>query len=480
MSASLEGSLREASRDEAGLGRVTRIRPHPEPARTCGVEGRTIVKTEPLVFVGSCDLAGIVRGKGFPESDLISRLKTGVGLTHSNIMMSAFGPIYETPFGTQGDLMLVPDATTHVAVDFQDGSPAERFYLGDILTTDGGNWECCPRHFLRRAVAALDDAAGLSLVAAFEQEFVYTGVEHREGATYALDAWRRQGGFAETYIAAMRTAGLTPDSFLPEYGARQYEVTIAPTTGIRPADEAVIQREMARAVAHRLGHRAIFAPILDPDGIGNGTHVHFSLRDASDWPVMYDPARPYSLSPVGENFVAGIVTHLPALCAITAPSAASYFRLKPNRWAPTWANLGIQDRGAAVRVCPLFAPADETEAASRFNVEYRVADAAACPHLALGAMVWAGVDGIRRKLALPPPTGRDFWEMSEDERQEAGIRPLPRSLDAALAELEACQPAREWFGPTLFDCYLRLKRAELRALDGLAPAEICARYAEVY
>ena len=80
-------------------------------------------------------------------------------------------------------------------------------------------------------------------------------------------------------MAALRAAGLAPHSFLPEYGPRQYEVTVHPTRGVRAADEAVIQREMARAVAHRLGHRAIFSPILDPDGVGNGTHIHFSLRD---------------------------------------------------------------------------------------------------------------------------------------------------------------------------------------------------------
>src|SRR5262249_36953540 len=152
--------------------------------------------------------------------------------------MSPFGPIYDTPFGTEGDLMLVPDASTKVEVDFDDGSPVERFYLGDILTLDGKPWECCPRNFLRRAVTALAQASrqgGLTILSAFEQEFVYTGVEHRPGATYALDAHRRQGGFGESYIAALRAAGTTPDSFLPEYGARQYEVTIAPTRGLRAA-----------------------------------------------------------------------------------------------------------------------------------------------------------------------------------------------------------------------------------------------------
>src|SRR5438034_6791420 len=172
---------------------------------------------EPLIFVGTCDLAGLVRGKGFPVSELPRRLKKGVGLTHSNIMMSPFGPIYDTPFGTEGDLMLVPDPSAKVEVEFADEDAAERFYLADILTLDRKNWECCPRHFLRRALAALDEAGGeggLAILAAFEQEFVYTGVEDRPGATYALDAYRRQGPFGEAYISAMRAAWLDTDSLL--------------------------------------------------------------------------------------------------------------------------------------------------------------------------------------------------------------------------------------------------------------------------
>ena len=438
------------------------------------------MKREPLIFVGTCDLAGLVRGKGFPAAELPRRMQKGVGLTHSNIMMSAFGPIYDTPFGTEGDLMLMPDPSTRVEVEFDDEGAAERFYLADILTTDGEYWECCPRHFLRRALAALNELggeAGLTLFTAFEQEFVYTGVEDRPGATYALDAYRRQGAFGEAYMAALRAAGLTPDSFLPEYGARQYEVTIDPARGLRAADAAVIGREMARAVAHRLGHRAIFAPILDPDGVGNGTHIHFSLRDGADRPVFYDAARPYRLSQIGERFVAGILHHLPVLTAITAPSAASYIRLRPNRWAPTWANIAVQDRGASLRVCPIFGGGG---AAGQFNVEYRVADATASPYLALGALVWAGVDGICQGRSLPPVPERNFWDMSETEREAAGVRPLPRSLKEALDGLSASPAASEWFGDNFLEVYLRFKLAELTAIDGLSEAAICARYAEIY
>jgi glutamine synthetase len=438
------------------------------------------VKSEPLVFVGTCDLAGLVRGKGFPLEELSARLRKGVGLAPSNIMMSAFGPIYDTPFGTEGDMMLVPDTSTKVEVEFDEYSAAERFYLGDIMTTDEVPWECCPRQFLRRALSALNQASrqtGLMLLAAFEQEFAYTGVEHRPGATYSLDAHRRQAQFGEAYMAALRSAGLNPDSFLPEYGARQYEVTIHPTRGLRAADEAVIQREMARAVAQRLGYRAIFSPILDPNGVGNGTHIHFSLRDGGDRPVFYDAARPYRLSVLGERFVAGILHHLPVLTAITAPSAVSYYRLRPNRWAPTWANIAIQDRGAAIRVCPIFG---REGAAQQFNVEYRVADAAASPYLALGALVWAGVDGIRHNRSLPPIAERSLWDMSDSERFAAGVRPLPASLDEALEGLATSEEAREWFGETFFEAYLRFKRSELKALEGLTEAQTCARYAEVY
>jgi glutamine synthetase len=437
------------------------------------------MQREDLIFVGTCDLSGLVRGKAFPASDSARRMRRGVGFTHSNIMMSAFGPIYATPFGTEGDLMLVPDESAEVHVPFDDG-PSERFFLGDLRTTDGAYWECCPRHFLRRALDALRETAGLGLRAAFEQEFVYTGVEDRPGATYALDLFRRQGGFGEALMAAIRLAGATPDSFLPEYGPRQFEVTVTPTTGLRAADEAVIVREMARAVAFRLGHRAIFTPMLTPQGIGNGTHIHFSLVDASGAPAMHDPARSRGLSRAGESFAAGVLRHMPALAAITAPSVASYFRLTPNRWAPTWTNLGERDRGASLRICPVFAPGSAEDAAAQFNLEYRACDAAASPHIALGAVVFAGVDGIRRGLELPPRPGKNFWEMSEPEREAAGARMLPRSLGEALDLLSATSEAREWFGERFLEVYLMFKRSEIAALDGLDDAAICARYAEVY
>ncbi len=420
------------------------------------------MKTEPLAFVGVCDWAGLVRGKAFPESDLEVRLKKGVGLTHSNIMMSCFGPILTTPFGTSGDLIIRPDPRARIEVPFDDGT-AERFYLGDIVNTDGSRWDYCPRTFLARGLEALAKFE-LKLVASFEQEFVLSGVDDRPGATYSLDAFRRQGSFGEALMAAVRTAGFTPDSFLPEYGPRQYEATIAAEEGVRAADGAVVLRELARAIAWRTGQRAIFAPMLMPDGIGNGTHIHVSLWKGGK-PVTHDPGAAYGISKQVASFFAGVLAHLPALCAFSAPSIASYYRLTPNRWAPVRADLGVQDRGAAVRVAPVFLPSPE-EPARQFNVEFRVADGSNCPYLALGAIAWAGVDGLTRQLTLPAANAK------------APL--LPRSLEAALAALEEDEETVSWWGRESRSAYLAFKRAEIKSLEGATPEEICARYAAVY
>ena len=265
-------------------------------------------------------------------------------------------------------------------------------------------------------------------------------------------------------MAALRQAGLRPDSFMAEYGPRQFEATIGPEPALRAADAAVIMREITRAVAFRLGHRAIFAPMPVDQGTGNGTHIHMSLADQSG-PITYDSASPYGISARAAPFFAGILAHLPALAAFTAPSVASYYRLTPNRWAPVHADLALQDRGAAVRVAPIFATAHEATM-RQFNVEYRVADAAASPYLALGALIFAGVAGLEAKLSLPAPG--------------AAAPLLPRSLAEALDALEAGATARSWWSGTAMSAYLAFKRAEIAELASANTSEICDRYAEIY
>ena len=417
---------------------------------------------ERLVFFGTSDLAGLVRGKSFPESDLESRLRRGVGITHSNLMLSAFGPILATPFGTTGDLQLRVSPATRAIIPMQDGSEG-LLYLGDFHTLEGAHWSHCPRGLLQRAAASLKQISGLELRCAFEQEFVYSGVAEVAGAPYSLGAFRRQGGFGAALMGAIRACDIEPDSFLAEYGPRQYEVTIGPTPALQAADQAVVVRELIRAVAAQAGHSACLAPMITPEGVGSGTHIHFSLWNAHGQPVTLSPDGIHGLGPQAEAFVAGVLRELPALAAVTAPSPPSYLRLKPGRWAPSHGDLGVLDRGSALRICPVIKGTPESEA-RQFNVEYRVADATASPYLALGCVIAAGAEGIRAGLRLA----------------DAPPAPLPQTLTEALDHFEASAAAKGWFGAEFHDAYLMFKRAEVAAVASLSPQALCDRYAEIY
>jgi glutamine synthetase len=168
---------------------------------------------------------------------------------------------------------------------------------------------------------------------------------------------------------------------------------------------------------------------------------------------------------VAEQFAAGILRHAPALTALTAPSAISFLRLTPHRWSAGSIVLAERDREALLRVPPLIGIGDE-DAAAQHNLEYRAADATASPHLALGALVRAGLEGIREHLSV---------------REQLGTNEtLPTSLADALAALESDRVARAWLAPRLLETYVAVKRAEIAALDGLDDTARCARYLDVY
>jgi glutamine synthetase len=191
-----------------------------------------------------------------------------------------------------------------------------------------------------------------------------------------------------------------------------------------------------------------------------------SLWDGAGRPATYHAGETMDLSKPAQHFCAGILHHMPAISAVTAPSPVSYLRLVPNRWAPSAIDLVRQDRGACLRICPVFAAQSPAETARQFNLEFRACDAAASPYLALGAILFAGADGIRRSLPLPGPA--------------AAPQSLPSSLEAALDHLAASEAARHWFGATHLDAYLRFKRVEAEKVADLSHPELCAHYAEIY
>lgn len=244
-------------------------------------------------------------------------------------------------------------------------------------------------------------------------------------------------------------------------------------------DRAVLTREVIREVARRHGYRASFTPKPAPNAAGNGAHVHFSFIGPDGRNAAYDPDGAAGASRLAQHFVAGLVRHLPDICALVAGSPVSYYRLGPHHWSCGYASFGVQNREAAVRICP----SPDTDPAKRqagFNMELRAPDATASPYMVLGAILRAGLEGIRLKLPMPTPIDRDPSELSPGEMKALGIVALPASLEEALTRLEASPAVRLWMSPVFLSSYVSVKRKEIAMMDGKLPEEICARYRDAY
>ena len=204
-----------------------------------------------------------------------------------------------------------------------------------------------------------------------------------------------------------------------------------------------------------------------------------SFRDAAGKPATCDPAGPGVLSRLAAQFCGGILDHLPALTALTAPSPLSFLRLQPHNWSSAYTWLGDRDREATLRICPVPSMGGH-DPASAFNIEYRASDATANPYLALAAIIRAGLDGVTRNRAAPPVVAGDPAAKSESEREALNLRRLPDTLPAALSAFERNDVVRNWFAPAFVETMLGVRRAELAVLRDATPADLCARYASLY
>ena len=399
----------------------------------------------------------------------------------ANHALTPLGPVADpNPFGSTGDLRLLPDADTHVLVAADGEEGALELVLCDIVETNGEPWECCPRRFLRDALRELEQELGARLLASFEHEFQLLLAHSSPPALpFSLDAQRRAEPFASRAMGSLVEAGVEPERFFAEYAPHQFEIPVAAAEGVASADRSVVLREVVREIARRQGMRASFVPLLDPEQAGNGVHIHLNLLDAGGSSLLYDTARPAGLSEIGGRFAAGILLHARALSALTAPSPVSGARLTPHRWSAGALCLGQRNREALLRIPPVVALADD-DPARQLHIEYRGADATANPYLALGAIVRAGLAGVRAQLPAPPILECDPAQLSTEDAERFGVGALPTTLAQALAALADDATVRGWMTPLLYDAYMSIKHAELDAATGLDLEEVCRRYAAIY
>ena len=433
------------------------------------------------------DHGGIIRGKAASAAMLPARLRTGIGHTVAMMAMSMLDSLQPVDgMGPVGEVRIMPDPSTFVALPYAPGAGA---MLADLVQPGGEPWDGCSRTFLKRAIADLA-TDGYAVHASFEPEFTLGRREADPGGRpdrlvpvddslcYSSTGFALAHDFAMELLAALQEQGLQVENYYPELGHGQQEMTIRHAPGLRAADNHVLYRETVRGVAFRRGLWASLAPKPVPDQAGNGTHLHVSLTDLGpdgqpgEYPVFYDPDDEYLLSATGYHFIGGLLAHLPALVALTCASVNSYRRLAPQMWSSAFTVYGMDNREAAVRICsPMLGDPGGT-----VNLELKPSDSSANPYLALGAMIHAGLDGIRRKLDPGEAVNVDPATLTAAEREARGAHRLPDSLGAALDALAADDLLMEALGPLRREAYLAVKRSEATAFAGADAAWECFQH----
>jgi glutamine synthetase len=253
--------------------------------------------------------------------------------------------------------------------------------------------------------------------------------------------------------AALEAQRIPLEQYYAELGHGQQEISTPHAPALQAADEQLLVRETIRGVAARHGLIASLAPKPWPDNAGNGGHIHFSLWEGSRNRFFGDRD---GLSAEARSFLAGVLAHLPGLCALAAPSFNSYHRILPHYWAGAFVAWGYDNREAPVRVASPFRGSEEAST----NAELKAADATCNPYLALGALIAAGLDGLERGLEPPEPVDVDPGTLDERERLERGIVPLPSSQAEALDALARDELLLGALGPVLAQSYLAVRRSE--------------------
>jgi glutamine synthetase len=423
------------------------------------------------VAVSWVDNSGVTRVKAVPLAKLESAARWGIG---ASPVFDAFLPddmiiSGRVAGGPVGDLRLHPDLDRLVVLSAQPGwawAPAIRY------RQDGAVHPQDQRTAAINAVAALADA-GYTARMAFEIEWALstTSPDFTPAATgpaYGYTRLMEQSDYLRDVLNALSEQGVVVDQIHPEYGAAQYEVSVAAEGPVEAADTMVLVRETIRALSARRGLYASFSPKVLAEGVGNGGHVHLSLWRGEQNIFTGGPGH-YGMHADAESFTASVLDHLPALLAIGAPSPASYLRLIPSHWAGVFQVWGLENREAALRLVT-GSPGN----AGAANLEVKAFDLAANPYLVVAATIASGLHGITAKTPLPNPVNVDPASLSDSERESLGVVALPTSLAAVADAFEADDVLAAALGPELAATIVDLRRAEVDRFADASPEDLAA------
>jgi len=413
--------------------------------------------------LGWFDANGVLRTKRYAARHLRKALTEGVPFL---AVPSGIGPdneivptnSYLNPERGYGNGQVQVDAAAVREVPFAD--PAGQLLLiGQFRPPDDAD---CVRSRLAAELERLQ-ALGLEAFGGFEMEGAMlleneqslrtrqadnVQVMQAYNNTFSFVEQVDDGDFLDELLNACERMDIAVDTLHPEY-LGMLEVALAPTAGMRIADNAALYRAVAKLAGRRHDRLVSFMARRHGEQQGCGAHLNLSLRSvAGQEGVFYDPAGPHCLSIVAHQFIAGLIRYLPELFLLLAPNLNSYKRFRPNLFTPLSNTWGLDNKTVAFRAL--------NTGPATARVEVRFAGADLCPHLGVAAVLAAGRRGIEQGLQPPNPITGSGWDI-----QDAPGEGFPLDFHSAINRLDESEFAREAFGEGFVDNYVGDRRWQL-------------------
>jgi glutamine synthetase len=246
--------------------------------------GLKAMSKQHFLFLGHQDFSGMLRGRSVPKERRKMALAQGLPWVPGNFSIGPTNIIPpDNPFGQQGEIRLLPDEGTMLALPAYDGKPAFDIALCDARLHDGAPWPYCPRTALKSAVDRLKAEAGLTMKVGFEHEFSVRGLNQVAHPAYSVASGRAVSHLAAHVLQTLAKSGIALEQFQAEYGTDQFEISSVPADPLTAADRVVLTQEAIRDGARQFGLHASFIPKPAPTA---GQRRAYPLQ-----PVPQRPAR---------------------------------------------------------------------------------------------------------------------------------------------------------------------------------------------
>jgi len=396
------------------------------------------------------DILGQLKSFAITSEELEGAFDEGMGFDGSSI--KGFARIDES------DMIAKPDPTTFQIVPWRPKEQAVARMYCDILNPDGTPYEGDPRYALKRNLERLKEK-GYTLYLGPELEFFYfkndKGTEVLdEGGYFDLTTLDAASDLRRETVLTLESMGIKVEYSHHEVAPSQHEIDLKYADALTMADNVMTYRVVVKEVASKYGCYATFMPKPMFGQNGSGMHTHQSLFKG-DKNAFFDAKDKFYLSDIAKKYIAGLLKHAPEITAVANQWVNSYKRLVPGYEAPVYIAWARRNRSALVRV-PLYKPGKEKAT----RIELRSPDPACNPYLAFSVMLAAGLEGIEKNYELPEPVEKDIYHLSEDEKQELGIKSLPGSLIEAIEVAEKSEVVRKALGDHIFNNFIENKKIE--------------------